>query len=243
MRYAAKVAYDGTDYAGFQRQKNAPSVQQALEEALSKIYDQSVRVIGAGRTDAGVHATGQVIAFDLDWRHSPVELRSALNARLPHDIAVREVWQASTNFHPRFDATRRTYRYRIVCGIVRDPLRRRDTWQMVGPLDVGLMNQAADCLIGTHDFTSFGLPPRGDNAVREVYQARWEQAAVDEIRFTITANAFLFRMVRTLVASMAQVGKLRMTVDEFCAILAARQRGVAVAPAPACGLTLIDVQY
>jgi len=186
---------------------------------------------------------GQVIAFDMIWRHTTRDLRSALNVRLPADVAIQVVWTAGKEFHPRFDALSRTYRYRIYAAEVCDPLRRRMMWQVERPLNVKRMNEAASALIGSHDFTSFGLPPRGDNAVREVSQASWKKTAPREYAFTITANAFLYRMVRTLVATLSQVGSRTMTVEAFRAILAARQRGTAAVPAPACGLTLIEVTY
>ncbi len=243
VRYASKVAYDGTAYCGFQRQRSGPSIQQTLENALTKIAARPVKVTGAGRTDAGVHASGQVIAFDLDWRHGPRDLRNALNAELPPGIASVAVWQTADDFHPRYDALSRTYLYRLYVAEVQDPLRQRFAWHVTAGLDIRLMKQAAQQVVGTHDFTSFGLPPRGDNPTREVFRAEWEAHMGYEYVFSITANAFLFRMVRTLVATMVRVGQKRMTVEDFRAILAARQRGLAAPLAPARGLILADVAY
>ena len=244
MRYRATLAYDGTGYHGFQRQANAaPTVQQTLEKALHAISGQTIRVIGAGRTDAGVHATGQVVAFDLDWRHTPLDLRNALNASLPDDMAVRDVQGARPDFHPRYDALSRTYVYRLYVAPVRDPFLRFRAWHLTSPLDIRTIRQAAASLVGTHDFSTFGTPPQGDNPVRTVYEARWEAQPGEQHLFSITANAFLYRMVRSVVGALVTVGQGRMTVEEFVGILAARQRSLAGLLAPPCGLTLVAVQY
>lgn len=244
MRYRATLAYDGTGFYGFQRQRNAaPTVQGEVEAALERISGQRVEVVGAGRTDAGVHASGQVIAFDLDWRHAPQALCDALNAALPEAIAVREVAEAAPDFHPRFDARSRTYVYRLYVAPVRDPLRRLYAWHLTSGLDVAAMQAAAQHLLGTHDFTSFGTPPQGENAVRTVYEAHWEVCVDGEYAFTITADAFLQRMVRSLVEALVQVGQGRLTVRAFADILAVRQRGLVKGLAPPHGLTLVAVNY
>lgn len=243
MRFAATVAYDGTAYHGFQRQKNAPTIQLKLEDALAGMTGGPVGVIGAGRTDAGVHATGQVVAFDLDWSHGPASLRSALNANLPQDIAVREVWQARSDFHPRFDAMSRSYEYRLYVADVRDPFLDRLAWRMGKVLNLQAVVKAAEELIGQHDFIAFGTPPRGENSVRTVSEAEWQVQDSGRYRFFMTADAFLYRMVRTITATLVRVGLGQMTVEEFRGILAARRRGLAAPPAPACGLTLVAVTY
>ncbi len=244
MRYRATVAYDGTAYHGFQRQQNTPlTIQGVLEAALARLSGGvSPAVIGAGRTDRGVHASGQVIAFDLNWRHSPEALRSALNANLPPDIAVMTMEPAAPGFHPRFDAISRTYRYRLYVASVRDPLRRLTAWQVDRKLNLDRMASASESLLGAHDFTAFGTPPAGESPFRVVSVAEW-QADQDEYWFTITANAFLQRMVRRIVATLVQVGREVVTVEHFRGILAARARSLAAPPAPACGLTLVAVTY
>lgn len=242
MRYRAVVAYDGTAYHGFQRQANAPSVQGELEAALARISGVECGVIGSGRTDAGVHASGQVIAFDLDWRHSSENLRNALNVNVRDDIAVVDVTESAASFHPRYDAISRTYQYRLYVTKTADPLRRLYGWHLPYPLEVAAMRDAAECLLGTHDFSSFGSPPQGDNPVRTVLRADWQTAA-DEHHFTITANAFLFRMVRRIVGTLVMVGQGRMTPGEFRDILAARDRKLAAPPAPPQGLILTAVDY
>lgn len=243
MRYRATLAYDGTAYHGFQRQANAPTVQGRVEAALECIGSRAVTLIGAGRTDAGVHATGQVIAFDLDWRHAPEALCRALNANLPPDIAVRGVQEAAPGFHPRYDARSRSYEYRLYVAPVRDPLRRWRAWHLDRPLDVPAMQQAAHRLVGTRDFGAFGSPPQGENAVRTVFEAHWEDGPGQEHVFTIVADAFLYRMVRTIVATLVEVGQGRMTPETFREVLAACERGRAAPPAPPHGLTLVAVNY
>jgi len=243
MRFAATLAYDGTAYHGFQRQKTAPTIQLRLEEALAELAGEPVGVIGAGRTDAGVHATGQVVGFDLDWKHGPARLRTALNARLPHDIVAREVWQARDDFHPRFDAVSRSYEYRLYLADVRDPFLDRRAWRLSKALDLDAVEEASGLLIGKQDFIAFGTPPRGENSVRTVSEAEWRVRDDGRQRFFITADAFLYRMVRTITGTLVRVGLGQMTVDDFRGILAARRRGLAAPPAPACGLTLVAVTY
>jgi tRNA pseudouridine38-40 synthase len=244
MRFRAVLAYDGMPFHGFQRQANAsPTVQGEVEAALYRLAGQPIGVLAAGRTDAGVHAAGQVIAFDLAWGHAPVDLRNALNANLPETIAIRSVNEAAPDFHPRFDALSREYVYEAYVAPVRDPLRREQAWHIRSTLDGAAMGEAAECLVGEHDFSAFGTPPQGDNPVRTVYEARWEEAPADEHRFTITANAFLYHMVRSIVGTLVLVGMGRMTVEAFRGILAARERSLAGAAAPPHGLTLVRVNY
>jgi tRNA pseudouridine38-40 synthase len=243
MRYRATVAYDGTGYHGFQRQANALTIQAALEEALLALGGQAVRVTGSGRTDAGVHASGQVIAFDLDWRHSSGDLWRAFNANLPDDIAVLDVVEAAPDFHPRYDALRRSYLYRLYVAPVRNPLERYRAWHLAKPLNVYNICQAAEALIGEQDFSTFGSPPQGENAVRRVFAAHWQSVAGGDHTFTITANSFLYHMVRTLVGTLVAVGQGDMAVAEFQGILAARQRALAAPLAPPYGLTLTAVHF
>lgn len=242
-RYRALLAYDGAAYYGFQRQRaGQPTVQSELERALAQITHQTVVVTGSGRTDSGVHALGQVISFTIQWRHGVAALQRALNANLPQDIAVLQVEEASPAFHPRFDARRRTYAYHVYSAVVRDPLRRRYSWHVDRPLNVAQMQAAAQYLVGVHDFATFGQPPQGESTVREVFRAEWRQR--DELLvFEIAANAFLYRMVRSLVGSLKAVGEGAWTVDEFVAALRACDRRRSAAAAPACGLYLLSVTY
>lgn len=247
MKIRAKVAYDGTDFVGFQRQaaQRGRTVQGELEAALEKVCQSRVAVVGAGRTDAGVHATGQVIAFEVDWKHPLDALGRALNATLPEDVAVRDLEPCEVGFHPRFSAKSRTYVYTAYVSEVRQPLLRRFAWQLEQRPDVTVMNEAAQRLIGSHDFAAFGSPPSGrseETTVREVLRADW-QAMNDRLCFTIEANAFLFRMVRRIVMALVRVGRGEYGPDEIENMLesgdAQRIKGLA----PACGLCLVDVKY
>lgn len=242
MRVQAVVAYDGTDYGGFQRQTNAPSVQAVLEAALAQVTQEAVTVLAAGRTDAGVHAAGQVIAFDTAWRHGLDDLQRALNAVLPADVAVLEVAEAAPDFHPRYDARSRRYRYTIYNAPVRWPLARRYSLHVPEPLDVTALQQAAQCLVGEHDFAAFGQPPQGESTVRQVFVAEWGGES-PWLTFDIEANAFLYRMVRSIVGTMLLVGRGEMSVEEFAAVLASCDRSRAGPTAPPHGLCLMKIEY
>ncbi len=242
QRYKATIAYDGTDFLGYQIQAQGRTVQDEIEKALNVIARQHIRVAGAGRTDTGVHAAGQVIAFNLNWRHPIADLHRALNANLPPDIALKALTEAEANFHPRFDALDRQYRYTILNQPIKDVLRRRYTLHISRPVDVGRMQQASIALLGTHDFASFGKAPQGNNTVRTVLQADWQRNG-SEITFNIGANAFLYRMVRNIVGTLLQVGLGQLTIDEFKAVLQAGERSKAGPPAPPQGLCLVKVNY
>jgi tRNA pseudouridine38-40 synthase len=238
----AVVEYDGTDYLGFQVQAQGATIQGEIECALAAVTQEWGRIIGAGRTDAGVHAQGQVITFSTTWRHPVGELHRALNAVLPKGIAVRELGAVAKSFHPRFDAVSREYCYTILNQPLRSPLARRFAHHLPRPLDVASMNEAAGALVGSHDFASFGRAPQGDNTVREVYQARW---TLEEpfVCFDVVANAFLYRMVRSLVGTLLLVGTGELPPDGFEEILRSADRSMASQVAPAHGLCLIKVNY
>src|SRR5688572_7001124 len=199
-RYQLTLAYDGTDFFGSQRQANRRTVQGELEKALCKFGWTGRSVLMSGRTDTGVHATGQVASFDLDWSHSDEELVRALNAVLPTDMAVHKPRMAHGTFHPRFDALSRRYRYRLFRQPVRDPIRERFAWRVWTPIRGDMLTETAKLFLGTHDFSAFGSPttPRG-GTVRTVMKAEWSQSEEDEWHFEVQADAFLYRMVRRLV--------------------------------------------
>jgi tRNA pseudouridine38-40 synthase len=242
MGYRALVEYDGTAYQGFQRQRRGLTIQGQLESAIEAVTRQAVNVSGAGRTDSGVHAKGQVIAFEVSWRHGCRALERALNANLPEDIAVRDLDEAAAGFHPRFSARSRAYEYTIYTSPVRQPLQRLRAWYVPRPMDLTPMNQAAEAIVGRHDFATFGQPPQGDSTEREIFVAKWRQ--IEEVlTFEIEANAFLYRMVRSLVGSMKLVGEGRWTVTDFVAALAKRDRSQAAQTAPPQGLCLTAVYY
>ncbi|MBN1285111.1 MAG: tRNA pseudouridine(38-40) synthase TruA [Anaerolineae bacterium] len=245
VRYRAVVAYDGTHYCGFQRQAgDRPTIQGAIEAALQAVTGEHVNITGAGRTDAGVHAHHQVIAWQVAWRHGVEDLQRALNANLPQDIALQAVSTVHADFHPRFDAVSRTYQYQIYNAAVRHPLYARTAWHVVRPLDMAAMQAAAHHLEGTHDFAAFGRPthPASDNTVRTVYRARWERRGA-QLTFTIEANAFLQRMVRSIAGSLVKVGGGSLSPEAFADILAAADRARAGDTAPPHGLSLINVKY
>ncbi len=242
-RLMAIVEYDGTDYAGFQVQRGERTIQGEIERALAAATQEEIRIIGAGRTDAGVHARGQVIAFKTNWRHSLEDLQRALNALLPKDIAIRELALAPENFHPRFSAVSREYRYSIWNKPVRSPLACRFAYHYPWPLDVSLMNEACSHLIGTHDFRSFGSAPKeGSSTVRTVYRARCTRE--DGFVFVeLVANAFLRRMVRRIVGGLLRVGSGELTPDDFREIMMAKDPALIKVTVPAKGLCLIKVNY
>lgn len=242
MRVKATVAYDGSDFLGFQRQANGRTVQEVLEAALERITGRRVRVLAAGRTDAGVHAEGQVIAFDAYWRHGLPDLQRAMNAVLPPDTAVRELVEAAPGFHPRYDARSRRYRYSVYNAPVRSPLARRTSLHVRGPLDLDAMEAATALLVGEHDFAAFGRPTQGDVTVRCVIEAGWV-AELPWLFFEIEANAFLFRMVRSIVGTLLQVGRGRLSPEQFRAILVSRDRSCAGQTVAAQGLCLMRVNY
>lgn len=243
IRYVrATVEYDGTDYCGFQWQADQPTVQGELERALAKVTQEDIRITAAGRTDAGVHARGQVIAFHTGWRHPLSELERALNAVLAEDVVVWELQPAEEEFHPRFSARSREYRYTIFNQPRRSPLARRFAYHWPHALDVEAMRQAAHKLIGTHDFATFGQPPQGENTVRQVLRAEFTCEG-PFIHFDIEANAFLQRMVRSIVGTLLQVGSGKLSSADFEEILRAADRSLAGPTAPPHGLCLMRVNY
>lgn len=243
-RYQIILAYDGTDFLGFQRQgEKSRTVQLVVEDSLRTLGWGGESILSAGRTDTGVHASGQVIAVDLDWRHSTQTLAQALNARLPQDVAVRAVEAVSADFHPRFHAHRRTYQYQIVIDRFPHPLRDRYVWRLEHEFDEELLHQAARHLIGSYDCAAFGSAPRqGGSTVRTIYAAEWSKPAPGSYSFTITANAFLYHMVRRVVFLQVSVARRRIDWETF-------QQGIALqlsmpgGLAPAKGLSLTNVDY
>ncbi len=247
--YGATLAYDGSAYCGFQRQPQPiPTIQAAVEAAIASVTRQSVTIVAAGRTDSGVHAVGQVIAFDVDWKHSDDKLLPAINAQLPLDIAVQRLWRQE-GFHPRYDALWRRYVYRIAAQPTRHPLLNRRVWQLVGQsLNLDRMQQAAERFLGEHDFAAFGAAPQEGsvNTVREVYISQWTLAPGDYgpvYAYRVAATAFLYHMVRRMVGVMAQVGRGKISLDEFMDIFSSRDLRRAKLLAPPHGLALEAVGY
>ena len=252
-RYQLTLAYDGTDFFGSQRQASKRTVQGELEKALCKLGWTGRSIVLSGRTDTGVHATGQVAACDLDWSHSDEQLARALNAALPADLAVHNARMVHAKFHPRFDALSRRYRYRLFCQPLRDPIRERFYWRVWPEIKIELLAKTAQLFLGTHDFSAFGSPttPRG-NTVRTVMKAEWTQAGQDEWHFEVQANAFLYRMVRRLVFAQVAVAQRKVSAEAIAHSLAnqdsagTRSETLTAVPAglaPAHGLTLVEVNY
>jgi len=242
-RYQIILAYDGTGLSGSQRQATARTAQSELENALRRLGWQGRSVLLAGRTDSGVHASGQVAAFDLEWNHPLDELVRALNSNLPAEMAVSAAKIVSDDFHPRFDATSRRYRYRLYCQPIRDPLRERFAWRLWPSVDGDALQEAGKLFIGTHDFAAFGTPPRpGNSTIRTVMKAEWQNQG-DEWTFEVQAEAFLYHMVRRLVYVQAAVGQGKFPAQVIADLLEGRQRVVPAGLAPANGLTLVEVTY
>jgi tRNA pseudouridine38-40 synthase len=248
-RYQLTLAYDGTDFFGSQRQAQRRTVQGELEKALCKLRWMGRSVNLSGRTDTGVHATGQVAAFDLDWSHSDEELVRALNAILPADMAIHGVRMVHEKFHPRFDATSRRYCYKLFCQPLRDPIRERFHWRVWPEVDGAILAKAAPLFLGTHDFSAFGSPttPRG-STVRTVMKAEWMQAGNDEWHFEVQANAFLYRMVRRLVFVQVAVAQGKVSAEIISRSLAKQipagaKSELPAGLAPAHGLALVEVAY
>ncbi len=243
-RYRAILEYDGADFLGFQRQAVGRTVQGEVETALVRLGWPGRTIWGAGRTDAGVHASGQVIAFDFDWRHGAEALGRALNANLPFDVAAHDLAACETSFHPRYSARARRYRYTFYNQPERSPLARRFAWQVWPALDVAGLQAASAGLLGRHDFASFGTDPdEGANTVRTVSRAEWSVAPGGWLYFEIEAEAFLQRMVRSLVGALRRVGAGELAPDGLAALLAARDRSLCPPVAPPQGLCLVAVVY
>lgn len=238
------VEYEGTHYCGWQIQPNGPTIQGALEDAAERMLGVRARMASAGRTDAGVHATGQVVSFRLEREGlAPEDLRRGLDALTPEDIVVREAEIVAETFDPRRSAVSRTYVYRIWNQRAPTILWRRFAWHVRRPLDLEAMAQAARVLEGEHDFSSFQAADcDSDNPVRRIHrsQVRREEGLV---LYEVTATAFLRHMVRNIVGTLVEVGLGQRSTEEFAALLAARDRTLAGATAPARGLCLVEVRY
>jgi tRNA pseudouridine38-40 synthase len=242
LRIALLLEYDGAAYGGSQRQANAPSVQAALEEAIERLTGRFARTAFAGRTDAGVHAVGQVAAFTTEARHTRETWRRALNAHLPRDVAVRAVAEVAPDFNPR-RALRRTYRYCIWTAPVRTPLLGRLTWHVSGRLDHNAMVEAAGTLIGEHDFAAFGgSPGPGRSTRRRMDRADLSRAGA-QATFEIEGNAFLPHQVRRTVGALVEIGRGRLAPASIARWLERPEPNAAGPTAPPHGLCLMRVTY
>lgn len=242
MRYFADIEFDGTAYSGWQIQPHSPSVQQTLEEALALFLRCKVDVTGAGRTDAGVHASQMIAHFDLETPQDPDWMMHKLNGILPQDIAVHRIWPVRPDAHARFDAVSRTYKYYVTLN--KSAFYREYSWYLVNEPDFGLMNQAAEILLSTVDFTSFSkLHTDTKTNDCRVTEAIWTPLEDGRWVFTITADRFLRNMVRAIVGTLMEVGRHKLTLEEFKKIIENKDRCSAGDSAPAQGLFLYKIVY
>jgi tRNA pseudouridine38-40 synthase len=240
-KIALVLEYDGSRYGGSQVQKNAPSIQGALEDAIEQLTGERQRVAFAGRTDAGVHALGQVAAFRTSSELATEVFERGLNALLPQDIAVRRACDAPEGFDPRRHASSRTYRYTVYNATVRSPLRRGSAWHVTEPLDVEEMRRAAATLVGQHDFAAFSRR-EGVTTVRCVRRCDVTRKS-ESITIEMEANAFLRQQVRRTAGALVRVGSGRMAVEAFRALLQSAEPATAGPVAPPQGLCLVAVSY
>ena len=245
MRYKLTISYDGSDFYGFQRQRGLISVQQCLEEALSTKLNAPVTTVCAGRTDAGVHALGQVVHFDSN-QILPADFGFRLNPLLPESIAVLSCKQVPDTFHARFSAKKKTYRYDIYLSKIHAPLKRRYAHICVYDLNVENMKKACACLAGEHDFRSFALAEsvRGKSTVRTIYDIHIEEGGDGKLlSLFVTGNGFLHNMVRAIAGTLIDVGRGRFSPEDMQSILESRDRRRAGKTVEGCGLFLVSVEY
>ena len=237
------VSYDGTAYCGWQLQPNGVTIEEVLNKALSSLLKEDIQVIGASRTDSGVHSLGNIAVFDTNTRMPADKIAFALNQRLPEDIVVQGSCEVEDGWHPRYQNSRKTYEYRILNRTFRMPTRRLDTYFYHYPLDVEKMKKAASYLEGEHDFKSFcAIGAQVKTTVRTIYACDVEKEG-DIITIRVTGNGFLYNMVRIIAGTLISVGMGQIPPDQIEDILNARDRAAAGPTAPARGLTLIGMEY
>lgn len=243
MQIKLTIEYDGSNYSGWQFQSRQDSIQARLEAALERIFATAVRVRASGRTDAGVHARGQVAAFTLPRAFETAELHRALNAILPDDIVILNAEATGDDFDPRRHATSRVYEYRVLHQPTRSAFEHRYAWLIREPLDLDRMNEAARIFVGEHDFAAFRtLGTQVKSTVRRVRASEWRREEAHLI-YRVEASSFLRHMVRTMVATMVDVGRNKMTPEFVAQLLQHRTRSMAPAAGPPQGLFLIEVRY
>lgn len=237
------VAYDGTDYCGFQVQNNGPTIEGELNRILSELFGEEIRVIGASRTDSGVHAYCNVAVFDTEARMPAEKMIYAINQRLPEDIRVQSSCEVAPDFHPRHTDSRKTYEYRIYNAPVQNPMKRRYALWNYHNLDVDKMKEAAACLVGEHDFKSFcSADSQVESTVRTIYDLSVTQNGED-IVIRVCGNGFLYNMVRIIAGTLLEAGKGKIEPNEMERILEAKDRQAAGPTAPAHGLTLVKYDF
>lgn len=242
MRFFLDISFDGTEYSGWQRQPKDKSVQQCLEEALSVVFQQNIEVVGAGRTDAGVHASQMIAHADLPDGTETEVLKRKLNMLLPADISVNSIVRVRENAHARFDAVSRRYRYYV--SLSKNPFERKYCMRMFSMPDVELMNKAASLLLNVTDFTSFAkLHSDTKTNICHVTRAEWNILPDGRLEFVIEADRFLRNMVRAIVGTLLQLGRGKINLEQFVQIIESKDRCCAGDSVPASGLFLDKVQY
>jgi tRNA pseudouridine38-40 synthase len=237
------LSYDGTDFSGWQRQRDRRTVQQVLEEAIGRLTGVVPATNASGRTDAGVHALGQVVHFLTVSRHAPEVFVKALNATLPPDVRVKEAWEMPQSFHATLDAQAKLYRYVIDNGAIADPFQTRYSWHVYQSLDIAAMHSAAQSLRGRHDFHSFETHwPNRTSSVRTIAHIAVNRMN-DAIWIDVEADGFLYNMVRSIAGTLVEVGKGKWPEAQVAEVLAAEDRRVAGPTAPPQGLFLVRVRY
>ncbi len=238
------VAYDGTNYCGWQVQPNGITIEQVLNEKLSALLGEKITVTGASRTDSGVHSMGNVAIFDTETRMPADKISFALNQRLPEDIVIQKSEEVPADWHPRYQVSRKTYEYRILNRTFRMPNRRLDTYFYHYPLDVEKMNEAAAYFVGEHDFKSFcAVGAQVKTTTRTIYSCDVTRDADDIITIRVTGNGFLYNMVRIIAGTLIRVGNGDILPEEIEQILDKKDRSAAGPTAPAHGLTMIGIEY
>jgi tRNA pseudouridine38-40 synthase len=242
-RIRLTVAYDGTNYVGWQVQPNGVSIQAVLQEAIEDLVQEKVNVTGASRTDSGVHALGQVVVFDTTRTIPPDQYARALNQRLPRDIVVQSSEEVSPDFHPRYTTVEKTYEYRILNRRIPLPCERMYSYFVPRKLDVEKMREAAKLFVGEHDFTDFSSQRRNTvTTVRTIYECRILQEG-DIITLRIRGNGFLYNMVRIIMGMLLKVGVGQKSIEDIQRAFDCPQGRAAAPTAPACGLTLVEIKY
>lgn len=241
------LAYEGTNYFGWQKTDEGPSIEESLESALATIFQHPIKLQAASRTDRGVHSEGQVVNFITAKENLNLhKLLLSINALLPHDIALLRLEEAPIDFHPTLDVLNKTYSYEICFSAIQLPRHRLFSWHFHYPLNIKLMQQASEHLLGTHDFAAFCNSKKNEeyaHTVRTVQSIRLEETGNERLSLKITGDHFLYKMVRNIVGTLAYVGVGKIQASEIPSILEKKERSIAGVTAPAHGLTLLDISY
>lgn len=244
MRVKLIIAYDGTNYHGWQKQPNAKTIEECIEDALKELFKEDIDIIGASRTDAGVHALGNVAAFDVETRMDAERIALALNQKLPQDIRIMSSEEVEEDFNPRFDAYEKTYEYRISNRRIQVPTKRLYTYFYHKKLNTDKMRQASSYLVGEHDFTSFAsIHSQTDSFVRTIYECKVIDESDTDVVIRIRGNGFLYNMVRIIAGTLIKVGIGEIPPERMKEILYGCDRSLAGPTAPPTGLTLCEIEY